>query len=428
MTALGVELRRGAGAPLFVVLVVLGLVGGWESVAVPPAIWPLVVSSLGWSVTLMGPVAGGIAAFAAARVRRRRTGYLEDVSSRGSAAAGLVQLIGLLVWTAAAYLAVVAVLFGYAATSATWSGPDVLRTCAAGVGLLLHVVLGFLAGRVVPRRFTPLLVVFALYGVVTFFVGTGIGARFAHFMPADVSLYDQFNVLNVRVAPGQLLWYVGVGLALTAAWVWSRQRTPAPARVLGAGLVLAALGAVVLVPQQGRTIVGGAVRTEWTCTEHTTSGQGPTTSVCLHPALSTLMPQVSAELMPIADRLSGTPFEVRRFEQRPRGVGQVPTPGAIAFALDDGRQSSLDLLRPDAAVNALVVGDACFHQETGAGDRYSQLVGAWVAGDPDLFVPFTDAEERAQQAFEALDPDQTRAWLDRHEAEIRGCVLTAADF
>jgi len=207
------------------------------------------------------------------------------------------------------------------------------------------------------------------------------GGRFSQFLPVDLSLYDEFNVLNDRVAPGQLLWYVGAGGALTGAWAWGRQRTATWAAVLGGGLVLAGLGAVILLPQQGRSIVGGAVRTKWTCTSSLTSDGQPASSVCLHPALSALAPQVTAELLPIAQRLSGTPFQVRRFEQRPRGVGSVPTPGATAFALDDGRQSSLRLLRPSTAVNALGAQDSCYTQ-AGAerpGAPYDQLVAAWVA-------------------------------------------------
>ncbi len=168
MTGVALEIRRGPGKWLVVPLALIGIFAVRQSVPAGTAVWPLIVSALANGTDLMGPVAGGAAALAGTRSHRRNTEVLERQAARSPAAAGLAELGALLLWTLGAFVLLVAGVYLPAMTTATWSGPDVLPTLAAGGGLLLQVAIGYVLGRVLPSRLTPLFVALLLYGVVAY--------------------------------------------------------------------------------------------------------------------------------------------------------------------------------------------------------------------------------------------------------------------
>lgn len=226
MTGLILELRRGIGKWLFIPLAGLGIYAA--EAAIPggqPALWSLAVSALGNSVQLMGPVAAAAAAYAGGMKRRRRMDSWEALSARGPIAGGLTAMAALSLWVLMAFIVEISVVFGRTAASASWSAPDLPRTMAAAMGLLVQVVLGYLAGRAVPSRFTPLLAAAFFYVLSLFSESALFGYRWQFLLPFNLQLYDEFARLNPAVAPGQILWYIGVtGIAVTG-WTLFRAGT-----------------------------------------------------------------------------------------------------------------------------------------------------------------------------------------------------------
>ena len=422
MSGLSLELRRGLGKWLVLPLAAAGILYGKQVVPVGPAVWPVIVSALAYSVVLIGPIAAGVAAVAGTRSYRRNTGVMEQLSARGPAAAGLSELGALLIWVLVGFAIVLGALYVPAALSATWSGPDGLRTVTTVLGMLLYVVIGYVVGRVIPSRLSPAVVALVLFAGATVLDNSSSGYRWELLLPVNQHFADEFSPLNPVAFRGQLVWYLGLGLLLVAGWALRHSGRSRPGvSAVTAGIVIAGLGAGVVISQNGKYILDGD-HPVWTC-------RGAQPQICLHPALADARQQVSAALIPVVDRLAGTPFQVRRAEQRPRGVGSTPTPGAVGFALDDTRPASLTLAGRELAVNALGDQDTCFAADaTSDGYELAQLVGAWAAGDPSLYTPTTAAGTAARRWFLGLSPALRRRWLTEHQAAVRACTLTYSAF
>lgn len=422
MTGILLELRRGPGRWLALPLALLGVVAAENALPSGTAIWSLTVSALSNSVQLMGPVAAAAAAFAGARSRRRGTETMELLADRSPSAAAVSELIALAAWVLVAYVATVAVVFTQTALSATWSGPDLARTTVTGVGLLLQVALGYVVGRLVPRRLTPLAVAIFFY-VLTIYGSTArSGYRWSLLLPVNLNIYDFFTRVNQTVTVGQLLWYSGAAVVVVTGWALRRREsTRVMLGPLAAGAVAAVCGAAVILAQDGRALQPGFV-VNWQC-----EGQAP--QLCLHPAVSAARPALTAQIDPMAARLAGTPFALSRVEQRPRGPGSIPSPGAVAFGLDDTRPESVRLAEQDVAVNAFGFQDNCF-TDNGPKDGYflAQLLASWALGDVSSFIAGTPAETAAQAWLASRSDGERRAWLTKKASVIRSCDLTASDF
>ena len=422
MTGLWLELRRGLGRWLVVPLAIAGILYGRQVVPVGPPVWPVIVSALAYSVVLTGPVAAGVAGLAGTRSRRRHTEAMEQLSVRSPDAAGLAELGALLIWVLAAFAGVLGALYIPAALGATWSGPDGLRTVTTALGLLLYVVIGFVVGRLVPSRLTPAVVALVLFAAAVVLDGGSSVRRWSLLLPVNQGFSDEFSRLNTAAFGGQLVWYVGLGLLLVAGWAVHHTGRGRPVVVsLTAGVVTAVVGAAILVPQDGHYLTAGDYAV-WTC-------RGTSPQICLHPALASALPAVTPALLPVVHRLAGTPFAIHRAEQRPRGVGSAPSPGAVGFGLDDTRPGSFALAGRELAVNALGDQDSCFAVD-GASDGYelAQLVGAWAAGDAALYTPTTPAAGPARTWFLGLDEASRRDWLTRHRTAIQTCTLDYSAF
>lgn len=443
MTAVVIELRRGLGKWLCAPLIVMGVLLTEDQLPSNPSVWPLTVYALCVSLQIMGPVAAGVGVLAGSRSIRRNTMAMELLATRGRLSPGLTELAALITWTAISYVVVVGVVYGRASLSATWSSPDVARTIAAGMGLLLSTTFGYVMGRMVPRRLTPVFVAVFVW-VLSAYVRTSRPARRASLLlPADLHRFDIFNRLNPVVAPAQIVFYVGMACLLVAVWGYGsamprafgvrfarastvsalpRSRDVTLTLSLAAGLVLATPAAVVLAAQDGRSNAPG-VFTAFDC-----AGSAP--SLCLHPALASARPRVLAAFDPIAKRLESTPFALRRIEQLPRGIGGTPSAGSVAFGLDDASAGAIGQAASELSVNAFGVGDKCF-DDVGTpkeGYSYAQLVSSWAAGNPSLFFPNSSKEEAAQKLFLNFTTPQAQRWITSHAASIRACALTSGDF
>lgn len=423
MSALRIELRRGVGPWAFLPLTAFGLVAAQGYLEGGRGIWPVSASAVGLSAQLVGPLLAGAAAYAGGRARRRGTDAMELLSARSASASAAAELGALQVWLLAAFAVIVAAVYVPTALGATWSGPPLTRTAAAWLGLVLIAAAGYTAGRIVGRRFTPLAVAVATYGVVVFGYSSA-GYRYGLFSPADLNLYDQFRGPSLAASIGQLAWYSGAAAAVFAAWASVRTRSRAALGAAVAAAVLAAAGAATLAARDGQAYADA--RTDvWDCTA------GPP-QICIHPALRRATETLTPQVIAIGRRLEGTPFALSRVEQRPRGVGGAPSAGAVAFALDDLRPASIRGAAQDVAVNSLrLTPDTCYGSDGAlkAGAALNQIVTTWLlTGGVDAFTPADAGEDAAKQWFAAQRDERRRAWLAEHGADLPACDLVASDF
>jgi hypothetical protein len=428
VTGVLLELRRGPGRWMALPLLVLGALIARDAAARwSVGQWSTAVTSVSTAVLLMGPLAAAVGAYAGGRCSRRRTGHLERLAARDPAQAGLSELAALLIWASAAYAGVVLSIFVPTALQATWSGPNLPRTLAAGLGLLLETVLGYLAGRLLPYRGTPVAMAALVYlgsGLLPTF---GRGRSVELLSPVNLTLYDFFGQSNVWVSVGQIAFYLGLGGLLAMAWARWVGRSRAWHLPLAGATVLAALGAGVVLSQPSNGLAPTPVP-QWQC-------RGADPQICLHPALRAGRPQVEEAVQPVTDRLRGTPFALRRLEHRQRGLGSIPSPGAVSFALDDLRPGSVRLITQDVAANAYRFAETCFAPGiTEENSHAAQLLGAWTAGNLRLFAPADPAEPAGPAEARALawvrsaSTADVHALLARSAAPIRACRLVMKDF
>lgn len=423
MTGLALELRRGIGKWLCLPLAVIGIFGAQPYLEGGASIWPISASALALSVQLAGPLAAGAAAHAGSRSRRHRTDSLELLSAKHPSSAALAEVVALQVWFLTAFLIVTLAIYVPTAMEATWSGPPVLRTVVIALGLALIVTVAFIVGRALPHRFTPIFAAFLTYAVIVLGY-SGIGYSYGLFSPADLNVYDQYRGPKLSVLRGQFLWYTGLAGTVFIGWAYTRAPGKKLIGALASTLAVVAVGAATLAGQHGQAY-GPMAASNWSC-------EGDGVELCIHPAMSKGRQSLETVIDPIAARLVDTPFAVSRLEQRPRGIGSKPTAGALAFALDDLRSSSLRGAGQDVAVNALgLTPELCLTEggEYKEGYALAQIVTTWiVSGETRDFLAMTAGEKKAVAWFDRLSEDQRRFWLREHEARIKDCDLTTDDF
>lgn len=153
---------------------------------------------------------------------------------------------------------------------------------------------------------------------------------------------------------------------------------------------------------------------------------GTAPEVCLHPAFESGTAAITREFAAVQSRLAPTPFALRRVEQRPRGMGSAPSPGAVPFGLDAFRQQDI----AEAAIE--VVGyefgaRSCGPRLTTESPWLAMIVQAWANGQGG-FQPLDGTERTAASGFDALSEQQKQHWITLQADALRTCTLTARDF
>jgi hypothetical protein len=424
MRALGVELRRGPGLPAFPLLVLLQAFGTRQLLWPGSRVWENATSALVGAVQLVGPIAAGLAAWAAGRQGRRGTSYLPELAARPVWHAAGAQLVASAAWPLAAYLLVSVGVFGWTAAGATWqAGPDLLWWAAGGAGLALHSVLGDVAGRSVPRPWLPPLAAVACYGVVAWNLSKA-GREWYFLSPVTVQLESLFRDVDNQLFLGQLAWYAGLAVLAVAAWalVATTDSHTVPATAVALGLVATVIGGLVVNSTHGRPFVGKPTALRYRC-----AGTAP--QVCVHPAFAEALPELQRQFTTLARRLAGTPAGFTRIEQRPRGVGSTPSLGAAAFHLDSLERDYPLLAAAEYLDEHLGGGAACTDDsdDARAGADYALLVRAWLL-DRALFIPATDDERRALRWFLERTDGERSQWLRVHFPKLTTCTLGPEDF
>ncbi|GAA3948111.1 hypothetical protein GCM10023085_32940 [Actinomadura viridis] len=405
---LRLDARRAALLVAVPLLTGIGIVTVWLSLVPGVAYWDNSIVALINSVRLLGPVAAGLAAWAA--VRERGLNYLRDLSPRSPATGALLDLLLLAGAAALAYAAVTAVVTVETVVRNGAGRPHPLGVLAGLTALVLHVVAGYLAARVAPRPATAVTVMAVawLWAAVR-----APGASWWSLLPpAALDHVELFTGLRAGVLADQALWALGGTAVLILAYVGRVTRRAAVAVPLAGALAVTAVATYRLESSGGDAIgpapAGPACR-EWPL------------RICVHPALRSALPALMAEATPLATRLSGTPGEFTRVVQRPVTEPPRVAGGTAVIHLDDELAPGYEVRAVRQITNALGGSRIC---ATSRYADYRALVDAWLLGREAPAIP----DARTADRFGQWTEDQRREWLRVNFTRYRDCALSPGDF
>ncbi|GAA2597399.1 hypothetical protein SMC26_00215 [Actinomadura fulvescens] len=407
---LRVEARRTALLIAVPLLTAVGVVTAWLSLVPGVAYWDNTVVALVNSVRVLGPLAAGLTAWAA--VRERRLDYLRDLTSRAPATGALVDMALLSAAALLAYGTVTAVVAVDTLLREQAGAAQPMGILAGATALVMHVVIGYLAGRLVPRPATAVVV---LAGTWLWAAARGTSTSWWSLLPpAALNEVELFTGLRPWVLAAEVSWSAGLTVTLVLAYVWWVNRRPWTIVPLLAAVSLTALATLGLESSDGRAV--SPVPTAPSCREW------PLT-ICVHPALRGALPALMTATTPLAARLNGTPGAFTRIEQRPGTAPAGVSKGVAGVHLDDlspGYEAQVVRQIRDGLVDRR----ACAGQRRRAAAEYRAMIDAWLLGteQPDVSDPW------AARAFGGWTEQQRRAWLRANFAAYHRCALTARAF
>ncbi|WP_188190654.1 hypothetical protein [Nonomuraea sp. SYSU D8015] len=396
------ELKQSAAVTVAVLLAV-GLVAAWNVLIPGVDAWENIVAAVIGSLRLTGPVAAVFAAWVALRKRRALRGR------------------SLTTWRALkAPLAIVVVVLGsFGATVLVLAIKTVLtdqagRLSLSGLGmgmagLALYSVIGWVAGWVLPRAYTPPLAGLACYGAFSWLADDrGWADKLA---PGTGEPYDLFQGLSGAPFFDQTIWLLGITAALLLGWA---------ALVTRQALVLACALLAVLAAGMGvsrvlaQTKPAAAEDIAYSCQEW------PIT-VCVHPGMRAGLTELGAAFTQIASRLAGTPAAFTRVEQRPlddelkpsHGLAPIHVPDLSAGFAEEAAYEYIDSLA------ARCPGTVA--------DGYREIVMAWLRGEPLPGGPLPE-HQYAASWFSWLSEHQRREWLRMFFSDFQNCGLSSTHF
>lgn len=434
---LRLEARRNVGMLAFLPLAGLTL---WvANSGLPELVWLWNETSyaLQASVIILAPIAAGIAAWSAGRDKRRKMDDLLATMPTSRPLQSLVSCFGTLSWTAAAYLAAVALLSGLTAWYATWGAPAPEPILIGLLVTMLSGAIGFASGSWMPSRFTAPIVSVALF-VGQVFVADWRNEKVQIFSPSRLGdQTDVFYELHPTLTLQYATWALGLTSVALVLIVLRSHRTPS----LWLSLVLA--GAVTI--GGASALLAGAE----TAPSRITAPYEPVCdeagfTVCVHPAYEPLLLETTRMIRSIVAPVAGLPGVPARAEQRSMNDQRYRDPDAdpeeLTFELVNTayHQPGFHVLARDAAWRLVgspddqmearaqsVVADWLMYQagvalreETGSGNF---LVWGWTHP-----VEGSD-EQRVLERFIALPPDERRAWLEENWVDLRAGKLTLED-
>jgi hypothetical protein len=402
------DARRAALLIAVPLLAGIGIVTVWLSLIPGVAYWDNSVVALINAVRLLGPVAAGLAAWAA--VRERGLNYLRDLSPRSPATGALLDLTLLAGAAALAYGSVTAVVSVETMLRQEAGHPYPLGLLAGMASLVLHVVVGYLAGRAAPRPATAVTVA-TLTWLWAALRSPG-DSWWSLLPPAALDHVELFTVLRTGVLADQTVSALGVTAALVLGYVGWVTRRRAVAVPLAFALVVTVTATARLESTSGNAVVSAEVSLacrEWPLT------------VCVHPALRSALPPLMAATTPLATRLSGTPGEFDRVVQRPASEPATVADGTASIHLDDDLSPGYEIRAVQQIMGSLTDAQACVSPRN---PGYRELVEAWLLGRTTPAISDLTTARR----FGRWSEEQRRDWLRTNYARYRTCSLGARDF
>ncbi|MEU8802781.1 hypothetical protein [Spirillospora sp. NPDC048819] len=403
---LRLDARRTALLVAVPVLTSVGTAAAVLSLCPSVAYWDNTVVALLNAVRFLGPVAAGLAAWTA--VRERPLDYLRDLTARSPATGVLFDLLLLSSAALVSYIAVTVMVVAVTLFQGQSGHPHPMGIVAGAGSLVLHVVVGYLAGRVVPHRATAALVL-AVTSLWAALRVPGV-SWWSLLPPAAFEHIALFTTLRPQVLVDQVTWTAGLTTALILGyvmWVTRRFLLVLPLVVALAATVTATLS----LHGSGGTVAPVAaapVCREWPLT------------VCVHPALRDALPRLMAAATPLAARLNDTPSAFTKVEQRPAGTPVSVENGVATVHLDEELSPGYAARAVRQISRSLKDARACAASPNG----YRTLVDAWLLGDD----PPAIADTHAARRFASWSEARRRAWLRLNFADYRACALGPADF
>ncbi|MCW2946782.1 MAG: hypothetical protein JWR24_3499 [Actinoallomurus sp.] len=405
---LRIDARRTAPFLAVPALALLGAVAAWHALLPGVAYWDDAVAALFTSVRLLGPASAALAAWVA--LREHRLDYLRGLSARSPSLGPLLDLLVLGVVTLSAYTVVAAVVAVKTLIRVQAGHPQVMGLLAGALTLLVYTVIGYLAGRVVPRLLTV-----PAAAAVTYLWGVARPGTWTYLLPPpDVEHIRPFAGLRTELLTGQALWSLGLGTLLVTGYLSALTRRARLAVPLVAATALIAGTTLWIHGQQRAPLTPRAF--EYACR------QWPLT-VCVHPALRTALPSLEAALTPLATRLSGTPGRFTRVEYRPDNDFPRPGHGVVYIHLRDLSPGYEHRAEQEIEIS-LLDARTCGDPRHAAGARYSALVSAWLLDEE----PPRLGDAAAAREFGRWDEQQRRQWLRTHYGRYHSCMLRGKDF
>lgn len=397
--------------------------------------------------------AAGVAAWTGSRDARRRTVELATNAARPRSAIALASFAATTIWTLAAFLGCVAVLYGVTATQTNWGGPPWWPVATGAAVLCTFCALGFAGGVLLPGRFiaplaalVPFLVLlvpfrmarneshptFALLSPMNS-VPQGDAGVFFHYFP-DLYVVQMMFFAGIALA---ILGGLGLATASGSRRVWG---AAAAVTVVGLAAASTGVGLAGTARVEGNGVVIPAVHDAASDRPiaYTPVCKQAAIPVCVHPAFRAYLPDLVASLNPLIRKLAGLPGAPVRVEQSPSStvterrvalraieigtlIGASATltsdPPVLHLALPQmpsqpGPPSSRTLLDVQAAFVGAFFGPA----GGTLGDPAQAAIEAVFLHD---VGSLPSPASRAAHRFAALAPNVQRAWLATHLRALR---------
>ncbi len=430
-----------------------------------PAIWTQRASILPNHVLPdVGPIAAGMAAWAGGREQRRGTGDLTTSTARPRWLRHLASWGGALGWTLLAYAACATAIYLLAARVVPWGGPPVWPITVTGMAVAAFCTTGFVAGVLLPSRFTP-----PLAALGTLFVSILV---FQSALSADrgVTLLSPNNTVPPLdwgifhpVPPDlsivQTIFFAGLVLLLLGALgligSGHRLRTAIAVALAGVAACVAGLALASTATRGGDGYEVSALHdaaSDKAIAYTPDCTQDSAIPVCVHPAFATDLSGASAAFAPLLAEVAGLPGAPTRVTQIDladlpqltdardrRAYGQfgawstLVTGSNGAAVLEYGfgdpnaftEADTLGYLRSQAA--QLVIGHVIApHESPDPAQLAVELALIRRAGAiADASSPAPDqAVTAAAERFAALSPAHAHAWLATHLDQLRAGQIT----
>jgi len=300
---------------------------------------------------------------------------------------------------------------------------DLGAVCACVLMIAVHAPVGYLVGRWLPTRVTPLAVA-VLTLLLDSSLGSSYGSTISLLVPASSVDPSAFVTWNGHVFLAQCVWFAGVFGSLTVVCVGRADQKRRAVLVAILSVSVALVGLLLLAPYHGKRFAPGVV-VGVDARQARCAGDDP--KLCVPPAYRGVRAQLAEQFHGFMGRVEGTPAWASRLELRPRGVGQKPSQGARAIHTDVATSAA-----PGLAVEEYVddlLSDTCWDTDAGKALPWEQIVHDWlIAGSPEGAPPAPDSAASARAWFTGLDADEQRSWFREHYADFAACRLDAGDF
>ncbi len=401
-TVLRLDARRTTIVVAIPVLAGLGAAVAWRALIPGVGSWDGAVAAISAAVRLLCPLAATLAAWAA--LRAERLDYLRTLGARSPATGPLLDLLLLCAVTLLAYGVVVLVVVVQTLLHPAAPGFHPVGVLAGAAALAMCVAAGYVAGRQAPH---PLAVAAVAGSATAWSVLRPAGHSWLSLLPpASIQRVGLYTGLRPGPAADQVIWALGVGTALVAAYLWTLSHRRLLVIPLAMAVGATAYGTVRL-HGDGGSAVGAAPPTEPRC-------RSWPLIVCVHPALLPALPALETTATPLASRLAGTPGGFRVVRQvpdaEPAGIrGGVAWVHVADLAAGYERRTAREL------VSGL---------HPGCRTPYVLLVDAWLLDAQ----PPASVLSAIRRRFEGWTEEQRRGWLRGRYPAYAGCGLREADF